>query len=76
VAHHEHDNAELGDRLLFMDGPTLQERLDILIGHLAEAERRYAAGESYPDHTGGSWPERIAKIKQHIADLREIIANE
>lgn len=59
-----------------MVGPTLQERLDILLDHLAEAERRYAAGEPYPDHTGGSWPERIAKIKQHIADLREIIANE
>ncbi|HEV2711387.1 MAG TPA: hypothetical protein VGU67_14315 [Edaphobacter sp.] len=72
----KHDNAEPGDRLLLMDGPTLQERLDILIEHLAEAERRFAAGEPYPDHTGGSWPERIAKIKQHIADLREIIANE
>ena len=59
-----------------MDGPTLQERLDILLDHLAEAERWFAAGEPYPDHTGGSWPERIAKIKQHIADLREIIANE
>jgi len=59
-----------------MNGPTLQERLDILLDHLAEAERRYAAGEPYPDHTGGSWPERISKIRQHIADLREIIANE
>lgn len=47
-----------------------------MTGHLAEAERRYAAGEPYPDHTGGSWTERIAKIKQHIADMREIIANE
>jgi hypothetical protein len=59
-----------------MNGPTLQERLDILIEHLAETERRYAAGEPYPDRTGGSWQERIAKTKQHIADLREIIANE
>ncbi|WP_348267162.1 hypothetical protein P8936_15295 [Edaphobacter paludis] len=59
-----------------MNGPTLQERLAILTDHLAEAERRYAAGEPYPDLRGGSWPERISKIKQHIADLREIIANE
>ena len=41
---------------------------------LAEAERRYAAGEPYPPP--GSWPEKIATIKQHIADLHEIIANE
>jgi hypothetical protein len=59
-----------------MNGPTLQERLDILLGHLADAERMYAAGDPYPDSAGGSWPERISKIKQHIADLREIIANE
>lgn len=59
-----------------MNGPTLQERLAILTEHLAEAERRYAAGEPYPDPVGGSWPERIAKIKEHIADLNEIIANE
>jgi hypothetical protein len=59
-----------------MSGPTLQERLDILTEHLAESERRYAAGEPYPDPTGGSWPERISRIKEHIADLREIIANE
>ncbi len=59
-----------------MSGPTLQERLVILTEHLAEAERRYAAGEPYPDPTGSSWPERISKIKEHIADLREIIANE
>jgi hypothetical protein len=59
-----------------MAGPTLQDRLNILIEHLAEAEREYAAGIPYPDHTGGAWPDRIAKIKQHIADLREIIANE
>jgi hypothetical protein len=59
-----------------MSGPTLQQRLDILLEHLAEAQREYAAGIPYPDHTGGSWPERISKIKQHIADLREMIANE
>jgi hypothetical protein len=59
-----------------MSGPTLQDRLNILTEHLAEAERRYAAGEPYPDPTGGSWPERISIIKQHIAEVREIIANE
>jgi hypothetical protein len=59
-----------------MAGPTLQERLNILLDHLAEAEREYAAGVPYPDKTGGSWPERIARIKQHIADVREMIANE
>ncbi|HTD97472.1 MAG TPA: hypothetical protein VK627_11090 [Edaphobacter sp.] len=59
-----------------MNGPTLQERLDHLIERLAEAEREYAAGTPYPDHTGGSWPEKIAGIKHHIADLRVMIANE
>jgi len=59
-----------------MPGPTLQDRLNILLDHLAEAEREYAAGVPYPDPAGGSWPERIAKIKQHIADVREMIANE
>lgn len=59
-----------------MSGPTLQQRLDILLGHLAEAEREYAAGVPYPDPTAGSWPDKIATIKQHIATLREIIANE
>lgn len=59
-----------------MSGPTLQQRLEILLDHLAEAEREYAAGIPYPDSMGGSWPERITKIKEHIADLREIIANE
>jgi len=59
-----------------MPGPTLQQRLEILLDHLAEAEREFAAGVPYPDPTGGSWPERIAKIKEHIADLREMIANE
>ena len=59
-----------------MNGPTLQERLDNLIERLAEAEREYAAGIPYPDHTGGSWSEKIAGIKHHIADLRVMIANE
>ena len=59
-----------------MPGPTLQERLDHLIECLAEAEREYAAGIPYPDHAGGSWSEKISKLKQHIAELREIIANE
>lgn len=59
-----------------MSGPTLQQRLDILLEHLAEAEREYAAGVPYPDSMGGNWPDKIAKIREHIADLREIIANE
>jgi hypothetical protein len=59
-----------------MSGPTLQQRLDILLDHLAEAEREYAAGVPYPDPTGGSWPDRIAKIKHGIATVREIMANE
>jgi hypothetical protein len=59
-----------------MSGPTLQQRLDILVEHLAEAEREYAAGIPYPDHTGGNWPDKIAGIKKRIATLREIIANE
>lgn len=59
-----------------MAGPTLQDRLNILLDHLAEAEREYAAGVPYPDKTGGSWPEKIAVIKEHIATVREMIANE
>lgn len=59
-----------------MPGPTLQQRLDILLDHLAEAEREAAAGIPYPDHTVGSWPEKIAGIKERIATLREMIANE
>jgi hypothetical protein len=59
-----------------MAGPTLQDRLNILLDHLAEAEREYAAGMPYPDPTGGNWPNKIAGIKKRIADLREIIANE
>ena len=64
------------DRLFPMTGPTLQQRLDHALENLAEAEREYAAGLPFPDHTGGSWPAKIAKIKQHIAELREMIANE
>jgi hypothetical protein len=59
-----------------MPGPTLQQKLDHLLTGLAEAEREYAAGIPSPDHTSGSWPEKIATIKQHIADVREMIANE
>ncbi len=59
-----------------MPGPTLQQRLEHLNQALAEAEREYAAGVPYPDHTGGSWPEKIAHIRQHIVELREMIANE
>jgi hypothetical protein len=59
-----------------MSGPTLQQRLAILLDHLAEAEREYAAGIPYPDPTGGSWPDKIAGIKKRIATVREIIANE
>lgn len=59
-----------------MPGPTLQQQLEILLEHLAEAEREYAAGVPYPDRAGGTWPDKIAGIKKHIATLREIIANE
>jgi hypothetical protein len=59
-----------------MAGPTLQDRLNILLDHLAEAEREYVAGVPYPDPTGGNWPDKIAGIKQHIAAIREMIANE
>jgi hypothetical protein len=58
-----------------MAGPTLQDRLNHLNEGLAEAERKFAAGEPYPDPES-SWPEKISKIKQHIADIREMIANE
>jgi hypothetical protein len=57
-----------------MDGPTLEQKLEHALVGLAEAEREYAAGIPYKGI--GSWPERIARIKQHIADLREMIANE
>jgi hypothetical protein len=57
-----------------MPGPTLEQKLEHLTVALAEAEQEYAAGKPYQGP--GSWPEKIARIKQHIADLREIIANE
>jgi hypothetical protein len=57
-----------------MPGPTLQQRLQHAIDALAEAEREYAAGVPYKGET--SWPASIARIKKHIADLREMIANE
>ena len=57
-----------------MPGPTLQQKLEHLTVALAEAEREYAAGVPYP--APDSWPDKIAQIKQHIADLREMIANE
>lgn len=59
-----------------MPGPTLEDRLNILLDHLAEAEREYAAGVPYPDKTVGNWPDKIAGIKKHIATMREMIANE
>jgi hypothetical protein len=58
-----------------MPGPTLQDRLNHVTEGLAEAERRFVAGEAYPDPEG-SWPDKISKLKQHIAELRELIANE
>jgi hypothetical protein len=57
-----------------MPGPTLKQKLQHALEGLAEAEREYAAGVPYQGP--GSWPEKIARIKQHIADLREMIANE
>jgi len=59
-----------------MPGPTLKQRLEHLTEALAEAEQEYAAGKPYPDTDHDSWPEKIARIKQHIADTREMIANE
>jgi hypothetical protein len=57
-----------------MPGPTLQQQLQHAREALAEAEREYAAGVPYQGLV--SWPEKIARIKQRIADLREMIANE
>ena len=57
-----------------MSGPTLEQKLEHLTEGLAEAERRYAAGEPYPGPEG--WPHKIEVIKQHIADVREMMANE
>jgi hypothetical protein len=59
-----------------MPGLTPQRHLDILLDHLAEAERQYAAGIPYPDKAGGNWPSKIETIKKHIAQAREIIAND
>ena len=59
-----------------MPGPTLQQKLDHLTTTLAEAEREYAAGVPYPDAEHESWPDKIAWLKHHIADIREMIANE
>jgi hypothetical protein len=58
-----------------MPGPTLQQKLVHLNEGLAEAERRQAAGEPYPGPEG-SWHEKIAVIKKHIAEIHEMIANE
>jgi hypothetical protein len=57
-----------------MPGPTLQQKLEHALEALAEAEREYAAGVPYRGPV--SWPEKIARIKVHITDLREMIANE
>ena len=57
-----------------MPGPTLQQQLQHSLEVLAEAEREYAAG--IPCRGVVPWPEQIARIKKHIADLREMIANE
>jgi hypothetical protein len=57
-----------------MNGPTLHQQLEHALEALAEAEREYAAGIPYKGLA--TWPEKIARIKQHIADLREMIANE
>jgi hypothetical protein len=57
-----------------MPGPTLQQQLEHALEALAEAEREQAAGVPYKGPT--SWPQSIARIKKHIADLREMIANE
>lgn len=57
-----------------MNGPTLEQKLQHALEALAEAEREYAAGVPYQGLA--TWPEKIARIKEHIADLREMIANE
>ena len=57
-----------------MPGPTLQQQLEHALEALAEAEREQAAG--LPHKGLGTWDEKIARIKKHIADLREMIANE
>jgi hypothetical protein len=57
-----------------MPGPTLQQKLQHALEALAEAEREQAAGVPYQGPV--SWAEKIARIREHIADLREMIANE
>ena len=59
-----------------MPGPTPQQHLEILLDHLAKAERLYAAGVPYPDNASGNWPDKIATIKKHIAQAPEILAND
>jgi hypothetical protein len=58
-----------------MSGPTLQDRLAHITEGLAKAEGLYAAGAPYPDPEG-SWPRKISQLKQHLAEVREMIANE
>ena len=57
-----------------MPGPTLEQQLEHALVALAEAEREYAAGVPYKGLD--TWPEKIARIEKHIADLREMIANQ
>jgi len=57
-----------------MPGPTLKQQLQHALEALVEAEREYAVGVPYQGLV--SWPEKIVRIKKHIADLREMIANE
>ncbi len=58
-----------------MVGPTLQQKLQHALDALAEAEREYATGVPYKGALA-DWPAQIERIKHHIADLREMIANE
>jgi len=58
-----------------MTGPTLEQKLQHALEALAEAEREYAAGVPYKGALAG-WPQQIERIQHHIADLREMIANE
>jgi len=30
----------------------------------------------YPDKAGGNWPDKIETIRKHIAQAREIVAND
>jgi hypothetical protein len=58
-----------------MVGPTLQQKLQHALEALAEAERESATGVPYKGALA-DWPAQIERIKHHIADLREMIANE